>query len=146
MLRQEFESLTQLQFLEGRTGEQGAPPPKTMHKRLKKIGFNHVIYTSHSHSKKLNRYRIILPCYLPGKEYLRPTIDKFFQLIRAEGSTLTCTSGNYAWTQPAYLARRDSPSDGLFESYGYFKGQDFLAEKPIEVETYGGNMSRLFGA
>ena len=112
-----------------------APPPADTHQILKQLNINHRIYTSHSHSKTLNRYRILIPCDLPNKDHLRPTVRKLFGLLHSAGSTLTCATANNTWSQAAYLGNRDT-DDGLFECYGFFDGDDFTAE-PAEVHSSG---------
>ena len=112
---------------------QSAPPPLETHQILEYLNINHLIYTSHSHSKELNRYRVLIPCALPHKGHLAPTLRKLFSLLEACESTLLCVDANLRWSQPCYVGNRDE-DDGLFEHYSFYDGEDFNAEPAEQVQ------------
>ncbi|MEE8382689.1 MAG: hypothetical protein V3R78_12530 [Thermodesulfobacteriota bacterium] len=99
------------------TDENSAPPPVQIHKYLKFKNISHFIYTSHSHSHKVNKYRVIIHCDLPGKTWLRPTTHKICKELNNEGIPLKFVKEMGTWSQPWFVPRRDDPTDGLFEYY-----------------------------
>ena len=78
------------------TGElfQGAPAPIHVHEVLKQHDIQHLIYTSHSHGTKGNRYRVVVPVKLKGKEELAAVTDWLIQLCHAEGVWLANATEN----------------------------------------------------
>ena len=44
-------------------------------------GINHSGYTSHSQTNKINKCRVVIPCRLPEKKYLVPTIRKLIKFL-----------------------------------------------------------------
>ena len=91
------------------TGEivEGAPPPQLVHEVLCDLDIQHIIYTSHSHGTKGDRYRVaIIPDRpLANPHELRACIDWTIQKLHDAGVWLNSVKENYSWSQPWYLPR-----------------------------------------
>ncbi len=114
--------------------EGNAPDGALIHKTIKKMGIAHFIYSTHSHhiNGKGNRYRVVMPCKMKHKAYLRPTVDKIINEIRSFDCPLGDVKEAKAWSQAWFFPTRDNPDDGLFEYYDYMDGD---AYEPVHVET-----------
>lgn len=85
---------------------EGAPPPRQVHEALVNWNISHCIYTTHSHGKKGNRYRIVFPVQVKNKHELRAFqtyLTELFQ-IHAQIPIALC-SESYAWGQGWNLPR-----------------------------------------
>jgi len=122
-------------------------PPRKVHLVLKKLNYNHVIYTTHSHTPGTkNRWRLLIPCRMSDKSQLSPTVQKIYKEIAENGCPrLALSEESKTWSVPWFLPTREDLSDGFYEYYGYFDGVDKVAEAPAIIEdtsfNYGGNTS-----
>jgi hypothetical protein len=100
----------------GKTHE-GAPPPIHVHEVLKQHDIQHIIYTSHSHGTKGNRYRVVVPLKLANKEQLAAVTDWLISICHQEGVYLANATENNNWSQPWYSPRVPAGSESQFEFY-----------------------------
>jgi hypothetical protein len=108
-------------------------PPKLVHDALKKIGYNHVVYTTHSHAPGKDRWRLFIPCRMSSQSQLAPSVQMLFDQLNRNGcSKLKMSNESKTWSSPWFLPTRDDPEDGLYEYYEYFEGRDFI---PAEATT-----------
>ena len=103
------------------TGEitEGAPPPELIHKVLKKHDIQHLIYTSHSHNIKGNRYRVVIPVTLESKRDLVAVVDHIIQLLHSSSVFLNNVSENSCWSQAWYFPRVPEEHVDDFEFYSF---------------------------
>ncbi len=87
------------------TVSEGAPPLKDVHEALRDMGVRHIIYTSHSHGLKGNRYRVIVPAKMHNKQELAAVVDHLISELHLRGVYLNNVKENYSWSQPWYLPR-----------------------------------------
>ena len=111
--------------------------PVDVHEALIKIGYTHVIYTTHSHIPRIkNRWRLFIPCKMTSPKQLSLSVNYLYkQLVNAGCDDLELSSESKTWSVPWYLPTRDFPEDGNFEYYEYFDGIDFLAIDSNSPET-----------
>ena len=111
--------------------------PEVVHSTLCQLGFNHVIYTTHSHEMHTkNRWRLFLPCKMERKEQLNATVSYLYKLLVNNGcANLGLSTESKTWSIPWFLPTRDDPTDGHFQYYAYFEGRDFQA---VEVDVKSG--------
>lgn len=101
------------------TGEivEGAPPPEQVHQVLLDLNIQHILYTSHSHGQKGDRYRalITLRRTLKNAEELKNCVNWVINKLHSSGVFLNSVSENYRWAQPWYFPRiRSSEAPFLF--------------------------------
>lgn len=94
---------------------EGAPDPKKVHTILKEKNILHVLYGSHSHyaGKIGNRYRIIIPTYIPyNKSQLASTVEHVIGIINfgLNDEYLANAKENNTWSQPWYFPRKPNGS------------------------------------
>lgn len=111
-------------------GGGNAPDPKDMSEALKDMGIAFILYTTHSHSKTKNKFRVVIPANRPfDKGELKPTMDSLLErLIKAEVG-VEPVKEMYTWSQPWFVPTRDEPDDGLFEFYSDMSGDDYVVQK-----------------
>lgn len=102
---------------------------------LVSLEYNHFGYTSHSQTEEINRCRIIVPCFLPSKEYLKSSIIKLVSELNDIGIYVEQNDEMVRWSQPWFMANRDNPDDGLFVFKSFHKGKDFIAIIGEEAEA-----------
>ncbi len=119
------------------TSDDGCIRPIRVHKALKKLNLNHVIYTTHSHVRNIkNRWRLFLPCEMNDKIQLQPTVDKLLKLLKENGcNDLLMSNESKTWSIPWFLPTREDPDDGGYEYYLYSKGIDFIPEDGVTTVT-----------
>ncbi len=105
--------------LKTRKSCEGAPDPKLVHEVLRKADIQHLIYTSHSHGLKGNRYRVLIPVRLNSSSELICAVDHFIELLHKNGVNLHNSSENHTWSQAWYLPRVPEDRVGNFEFYGH---------------------------
>lgn len=95
----------------------GAPKPALVHEILKRLGIQHLIYSSYSNDIDLSKYRMIMPCeYSP--EQLPILLDYLFKVLHEAGVMLAPVPENRTWSQPWYFPRvPDEQHKDLFEFY-----------------------------
>jgi len=107
-----------------------APHLFDIHDALKSLKINHFGYTSSSHTKEMPKCRVVIPCHMPSKEYLIPTLAKLQTMLdeqncqpRAGGSE------DYTWSVPWFFAtEHDKP-----HFVEYYSGSAF---QPVTPGTY----------
>jgi hypothetical protein len=91
------------------TGEivEGAPPPELVHELLRDLDLQHILYTSHSHGTKGDRYRVVIVPDRPLSDpvELRACVDWVLQKLNNSGVWLNSVKENFAWSQPWYFPR-----------------------------------------
>lgn len=98
--------------------------PLEMHELLVNLGYNHFIYTSHSHKVGDNRFRCVLESDRSyEKKDSKPTVDNLFKELHAQGCNAKNVYEHKNWSQPWFLPFRDDPGDGLYEFYSYHEGK-----------------------
>lgn len=104
--------------------KQNAPRPRDVHDSLCKLGYNHFIYTSHSHTDEKNKFRVVLRSAVPMvKNQLRATVGSILSGLKEKGAGIYPVNEMWRWSQPWFIPSRDDPEDGLFEYYGWFNGK-----------------------
>lgn len=84
---------------------EGAPPPEYVHDALVELDVLHVIYSSHSHGKKGNRYRVFIPAEINSQQELSACVDWIIELLHQKQVMLANTIENHTISQPWYLPR-----------------------------------------
>jgi hypothetical protein len=105
--------------------------PQLAHLKLKQLGYNHFIYTSHSHSAEQNKFRIVIECMEHSQEQLKDINKSILDELRLD---IKLVKEMNSWSQPWFDPYRDNPEDGLFEFYSYFNG-DIYEQKENQTET-----------
>lgn len=116
--------------IDGDKGKDGGNccSPLELHEWLKKMEFNHFIYTTHSHSAEVNKFRAVVECDSNyGKESLEKNINRLMKIVNRK-CDISNVNEMKVWSQPWFVPTRDDPSDGLFEYYSYFEGEPFSIE------------------
>lgn len=117
-------------------------PVSEIHTALDRLNYRYILYTTHSHSKTKNRWRVIIPCFIDHIDKHKPTMLRLFQELEAICPDLKWTNESKTWSQPWYVALRDNPEDGLYESYFNNKGRDFLAVNASPSGSPSGSSNR----
>jgi hypothetical protein len=102
-------------------------PVQEIKTALDNLRYRYILYTTHSHSTTKNRWRVLIPCLLNHKNKLAPTAFKLFQELESLCPNLKWSNESKTFSQPWYVALRDDPKDGLYESYFNDSGRDFTA-------------------
>lgn len=75
----------------------GAPKPVLAHDVLKRLGIQHLIYTSYSNGIGLSKYRVVIPCeYSP--EQLPILLAYLFKTLHEAGVMLAPVPENRTWS------------------------------------------------
>lgn len=96
---------------------EGAPPPELVHEVLRDLDIQHLLYTSHSHGPKGDRYRVVIMPDRPliNKNELAACVDWLIHTLHDKGVMLNPVKENYAWSQPWYFPRvRDAQAPFRF--------------------------------
>ena len=105
--------------------------PQLVHLKLKQLGYNHFIYTSHSHSSEQNKFRVVVDTV----EYVESQLkDANKALLKELSLDIKLVKEMNSWTQPWFDPYRDDVDDGLFEYYSYFDGESYEQESKAEKE------------
>jgi hypothetical protein len=81
---------------------EGAPALEYVHDVLKDNDIQHLIYTSHSHGTKGNRFRVVVPVTLKNKDELAEVTDWLIDLCHKESVYLANATENSTWSQPLF--------------------------------------------
>ena len=125
-----------------------AEKPIVVHRALNALKINHSLYTTHSHKrtkvgkdgknkygkKGVNKWRVVIPCHLPSKSHLKPTIYKLIEELKQFGLDVTINSEMTSWTQPWFTPTRDNPDDGFFGHHSKLDGKNYSAVSPAEYK------------
>jgi hypothetical protein len=109
-----------------------APHLREISKALEKLGINHTGHTSFSQTKDVNKCRVFIPCHIPCKGGLAPTIEKLCQELNDAGVDVAVNTEMKTWSQPWFFPNRRDPFDGIFDSVQYYKGKDYIAVEPSD--------------
>lgn len=104
--------------LDPKTGEitEGAPDPFLVHNVLRSLGIKHLLYSSHSHGVKGNRYRVLIAPNRPitDKAELAACVDALIDKLHKSVVPLHLANENYGWAQPWYFPRTNNPENFIF--------------------------------
>ena len=118
--------------------------PEQAHDALKHLDYIHFIYTSHSHSKKKNNFRAVIPCEISEKKYMQATARNIISELADAGCPIEFTNEMGTWSQAWFLPTRDNPKDGLFEHYECFEGTPYKQIKiDMKAEKEAGNLTGM---
>ena len=112
-----------------------APPLKEISAALVMLGVNHFGYTTHSQTKDINKCRVAIPCELPSKAHLAPTMEKLILDLHEQGCLVELNTEMKRWTSAWFLPTRDDPKDGQFKHVEYFHGDIYYAADPVEYQA-----------
>lgn len=127
-----------LLIIDGDEGIDGQPlcSPEEVHEALVSLKINHFIYTTHSHNKERNKFRVVIASGEYVKADLKTNNSKLLGDLLGEGIGIKYVKEMNTWSQPWFVPTRDEPGDGLFRYFGYFEGSDWKVAKPSkEVDT-----------
>jgi hypothetical protein len=119
---------SKLLIIDADGGLDGKPTPEAhvCHEALKSLGYNHVIYSTHSHSASFHKYRAVIELSEEIQHHeLIPNMTRLVQELFAHGCQLKYVTEMKVWSQIWFLPRRDNPSDGLFIHLSHFTGECF---------------------
>lgn len=143
---------TSIIIIDGDSGLRGksAPDPKAVHEGLVKLGFNHFIYTTHSHTKEINKFRCVVETDEYSKEQLKTKNQGILKALKAVGIGIKNVKEMNSWSQAWFVPTRDNPEDGLYEFYSFNEGKAYQGEEidkgSIDANTNidGGNIINRF--
>jgi len=123
-----------------------APSPREVHDALRKLGYNHFIYTSHSHmGAEKNKFRCVLRTVVPiEKSQLRATVGSILRELKDKSVGIYPCNEMWRWSQPWFIPSRDDPEDGLFEYYGWFGGVSIPVKEAHEELSVAGENGKIF--
>lgn len=113
-----------------------APDPYELHQLLIRLGWNHFIYTTHSHNPpEKNKFRCILECAAPYTKQDIKTLSKYVVgTLNSEGYPLQLVKEMNTWSQPWFYPTRDDPADGHFHFFKYVDGHAIKMPGFLPVE------------
>jgi hypothetical protein len=112
---------------------------------LKKVLFtlpyNFALFTTHSHmtnhvetlKKWKNFYRAFIPCDLPSKAHLTPTVYEFEQQLQNIDARIKVADESRTWSLPWFLPRRANLADDFHRYAEFHAGYNFIAKTPSTV-------------
>jgi putative DNA primase/helicase len=86
----------------------GAPDPALVHKVLKELNLQHIIFSTHSNksvSDDYNRYRVLIPASISSKDALEACINWVIVKLHESGVMLENATENMTQGAPWYLPR-----------------------------------------
>jgi signal recognition particle subunit SEC65 len=130
-------SVSNLLIIDGDEGKNGRPAPRPydVSEALKDLGYNHFIYTSHSHNPadKKNKYRVVID----SEEYNKAELDNNNKAILAELSTrginIKYVKEMKAWSQIWFEPRADNIE--VFEYYKHTAGKQWRVKHVEEAAS-----------
>ena len=89
------------------TGEvvAGAPDPTLVHKALTDLGITHALYSSFSNTPQKNKYRVLVPVPVGGKDELEAMVAWLIEQLHLARVPLAPVRENNVIAQPWYLPR-----------------------------------------
>ncbi len=103
--------------------------PYRVHSAVKKMGYNHFLYTTWSHqrecgnrSKMRNKFRLFIETEEYGINDLKDVVKSMIAELKMAGVSIRNVKENNAWSQIWFDARREE-DDGKYEYYGYYDGK-----------------------
>ena len=130
----EYLEYSRLLVIDGDGGINDKPTPNAehCHQALKDLGYNHVLYTTHSHTSDYHKYRVVIEMSEDIKEHeLHANMSRLMEELYAQGVYLKYVSEMDTWSQIWFFPRRDNPDDGEFIHLEYHDGGLF---ETIHVE------------
>ena len=130
----EYLEYSRLLVIDGDGGINDKPTPNAehCHQALKDLGYNHVLYTTHSHTSDYHKYRVVIEMSEDIKEHeLHVNMSRLMEELYAQGVYLKYVSEMDTWSQIWFFPRRDNPDDGEFIHLEYHDGGLF---ETIHVE------------
>ena len=113
------------------------PTIECCHEALIALGYNHVIYTTFSHSAGFHKYRAIVELNEDIVQHeLHDNMSRLIDELRAQGCALKYAHEMNTWSQIWFLPRSENPE--CFISYLYQDGGTFEAihvEKSAKAES-----------
>ncbi len=134
-------SVSNLLVIDGDEGLRGKElcSPKSVHEALLELNINHFIYTTHSHSASVNKFRVFIAATTYNKQSLKANNKSILKLLAGKDCKIKNVKEMGAWSQPWFVPTRDNPEDGLFEHYSFTDGNDWesihVEENKTEAET-----------
>lgn len=131
---------SKLLIIDGDGGLDGAPTPSAecCHDALCTLGYNHVLYTTHSHTNDYHKYRVVVELTEQIEAHeLVANMNQLMKELRAQGCALKYVHEMKTWSQIWFFPRRLDPDDGQFIHLTYFSGKMFdtiHVEKSAEPE------------
>ena len=117
--------------------DKDATSPKSAHKALKKLGYNHFVYTSYSHTRKQNRWRMVIPCKIDygnpdkNKASLESTYLDLLKILKKHGCSCEPNSESQTLSQAWFLSY--AKNKDVFEFYQWHKGKNLKSLSPGSV-------------
>ena len=108
-----------------------APSPYLVHRKLKIKGINHFIYTSHSHTEDINKFRVVVPFNKPFTD--TNLVPLMRGIVKDLGIGWVKEMG--VMTQPWFTPTRDDVGDGQFKFYEYHDGEEYVQEIKAKSEA-----------
>ncbi len=105
--------------------------PLEAHTKFSEAGLIHFIYTTHSHSKEKNNFRVVIPCEMDSIEYCKPSA---LNILKDLDLNIKFVKEMGVWSQAWYLPTRDDPSDGVFEHYENMRGIEYESTQETSNE------------
>jgi len=123
----------ELLVIDADKGKDGvAPHLSRIHDALKSLKIRHFGYTSSSHTEAAPKCRVVIPCSMPSRAHLVPTMAKLLSILdeqecypRAGGSE------DFTWSIPWFFS---TVHDGAY-FVEYHRGSDFEAVQPGTYEA-----------
>ena len=131
---------SKLLIIDGDKGhnDENAPSPLSVHNALTELGYNHFIYTTHSHEgEEKNKFRAVIETNEYKKKDLKTNIARILKLLGRKRVKIAHVKEMDTWSQPWFVATRDNPNDKLFESYQYYTGEawEIISYKDSRLEV-----------
>ena len=118
------------------TNPHSAPDPAELHTLLSRLGWNHFIYTTHSHKPpEKYKFRCVVECEPHTKQDIKNLAKHIVGVLNAEGYPLQLVKEMNTWSQPWFYPTRDDPNDGLFQYFKYTDGSRVTLPRQISHEA-----------
>jgi hypothetical protein len=115
-------------------------PIGKVHKCLRQLNVNHIIYTTASYIPKTrNRWRCILPCNLSKRPDLKywhkATVDRVYKILYKHGcSHLKRSTESFRLSNMWFLPVLSLDNKGIFKSYKFLEGKFIKPVSPDKIE------------
>lgn len=115
------------------TGEivAGAVNPHEVHLVLNHLNLDHLIYTSHSHSASVRKYRVLIPCQY-NREQLPALLDWIFDRLHENEVMLANVKENSSWAQAWFMPSVHPERANLFKMFWRVNGK---SSNPLRDDT-----------
>lgn len=126
---------SKLLIIDADAGLNGADTPsaESCHEALVSLGYNHIIYTTHSHKPEYHKYRAIVELSDEIKRHeLHKNVSQLIDELKAHGCAIKYAHEMDTWSQIWFLPRSANPKNYI--SYGWFDGVTFDAIHCDETE------------